>query len=81
MNMQETSLGNMVKHHRKRSGLSQFELARLAGVGKTVVFDVEKGKRTVQLDTLLKILSVLNIKIDFKSPLMDEFKSTQEADK
>lgn len=54
---------------RKQSGLSQHELAKLAGVGKTVVFDLEKGKETIQLDTLLKIFDVLNIRIEFKTPL------------
>jgi hypothetical protein len=33
-----------------------------------VVFDIEKGKKTVQLNTLLKVLDVLNIKIKFETP-------------
>lgn len=56
------------------SGLSQTELALLAGVGKTVIFDIEKGKLTVKLETLFKVLKVLNIRVDFTSPLMIEFK-------
>ena len=60
-----------VRFHRKKSGLSQAELAKLASVGKTVVFDIEKGKRTVQLDTLLKVLGILNISMLFQSPLME----------
>ena len=43
----------------------------MAGVGKTVIYDIEKGKETIQLDTLRKILKVLNIKIELKSPLMN----------
>ncbi len=58
-----------VRLHRKRAGLTQAQLARLAGVGKTVVFDVEKGKRTVRLETLLKVLDVLNIRLEWQSPL------------
>ncbi len=42
----------MVLFHRKKSGLKQKGLAQLAGVGKIVVFDIEKGKETVQLDAL-----------------------------
>ena len=56
--------------HRKKSKLTQKQLADLAGVGKTVVFDIEKGKETVQLNSLLKVLSVLNIKLEMKSSLM-----------
>jgi len=39
-------------------------------VGKTVIYDLEKGKESVQLDTLRKILKVLNITIVITSPLM-----------
>jgi HTH-type transcriptional regulator / antitoxin HipB len=66
-------LSQAVRFHRKKSGLSQAELAKHAGVGKTVVFDIEKGKQTVQLDTLLKVLGILNIRPVFQSPLMDTF--------
>ena len=64
-------LAKIIKKHRKAAGLSQQQLAELAGVGKTAVFDIEKGKETVQLNTLRKILVVLNIKVQLISPLMN----------
>lgn len=67
-------IGEMIRFHRKKSGLSQLALSRLANVGKTVVFDIEKGKLSVRLDSLLKIMHILNIKLDFQSPLMESFK-------
>jgi HTH-type transcriptional regulator/antitoxin HipB len=67
------SLSAILRFHRKRAGLSQRELANLAGVGKTAVFDLEKGKETVQLDTFRKILRALNVSIRFDSPLMQEY--------
>jgi len=70
-------LAQIVLYHRKKSGLSQVELAKLAGIGKTVVFDIEHAKPTVQLDTLLKILAVLNIKCEFSSPLMQAYETEQ----
>jgi y4mF family transcriptional regulator len=66
---QIATIANLVHFCRKRSGLTQQELAVLAGVGKTAVFDLEKGKATIQLDTLLKILAVLNIQLEFKTPV------------
>jgi transcriptional regulator with XRE-family HTH domain len=63
--------------HRKAAKLSRVQLAELAGVGKTVIFDIEKGKESVQLDTLRKILKVLNIKIILKSPLMDNLQNSE----
>jgi HTH-type transcriptional regulator / antitoxin HipB len=63
------NLAQMVINTRKQAGLSQLELAEHAGVGKTVVYDIEHGKKTVKLETLYNVLSVLNIKIRFESPL------------
>ena len=67
--MDDFDLGLMVKDHRKKAGLTQLELANLAGIGKTTVFDIEKNKETVRWDNLLAVLRVLNIKVEFKSPL------------
>jgi HTH-type transcriptional regulator / antitoxin HipB len=69
----QTNMGSIVRFHRKKAGLTQLELADLAGVGKTVVFDIESNKQSVQCDTLRKVLSALNITIAFESPLMKEF--------
>ena len=63
-------LATIVKMHRKAAKLSQLQLAELAGVGKTVVFDIEKGKETVKLHTLRKIFKVLNIEMQLTSPLL-----------
>lgn len=60
-------LHSLVRNRRKVSGLTQGELARLAGVAKGTVFDLEQGKQSIQLDTLIKILSALNIQISFKT--------------
>jgi HTH-type transcriptional regulator/antitoxin HipB len=68
--MNSRYIGQMIRFHRKKSGLTQEELGKLAGLGKTVVFDVEKGKSSIKLSTLLKLLFVLNIQITFQSPLM-----------
>lgn len=61
-------IAQIIHYFRKQSGLTQQQLAKLAGVGKTVVFDLEKGKEAVQLNSLLKILNVLNIKLKFETP-------------
>ena len=62
-------LAEIVKGHRKLAKLTQRELADLAGVGKTVIFDIEHGKESLRLDTLLKVLRTLNIKIVLKGPM------------
>jgi HTH-type transcriptional regulator/antitoxin HipB len=66
-------IGKVARYHRRKAGLSQQEVARLAGIGKTAVFDFEKGKESIQLDTLWKILKVLNITVKLESPLMEKY--------
>lgn len=61
-------ISELIRHCRKWNHLTQNQLAELAGVGKTVVFDIEKGKETVQFNSLKKILDVLNIKLKFEPP-------------
>ena len=68
MNMRE--IADLVKQHREVAGLSQAELALLAGVGKTSVFDIEHGKQTIRLEVLLKVLAALNIELKPTSPLL-----------
>jgi len=69
-------LADVIRMHRKAAKLSRVQLADMAGVGKTVIYDIEKGKETVQLDTLRKILRVLNIKMELTSPLMENLRVT-----
>jgi len=66
-------IGKIIQYHRKISGLSRVECARLAGIGKTAIYDIEHGKDTVQFKTLFKLLKVLNIRIDLQSPLMKKY--------
>jgi y4mF family transcriptional regulator len=75
-------IGAIIRFHRKKAGLTQPQLAKLAGVGKTVVFDIEKGKKTIRLNTLLAVMSVLNITLNPESSLMEEWCSyNQEGGK
>jgi HTH-type transcriptional regulator/antitoxin HipB len=73
--MTVTSMDNLVetvRRYRRLSGLSQSKLANLAGVGKTAVFDLEHGKKSMRLETVIKILAVLNIKMLFEPPIVHE---------
>ncbi|OGR10544.1 MAG: hypothetical protein A2277_05855 [Desulfobacterales bacterium RIFOXYA12_FULL_46_15] len=68
------NLSKVIRYHRIKSGLTQIELADMAGVGKNMVYGIEKGRLSVQFDNILKILNILNIDVDLKSPLMARFK-------
>lgn len=74
-------IGQMVRYYRKKQGLTLHGLAAKAGVGKTVIFDVEHGKPTVRLNILLKLLKALDIKLSFKTGTMTiDFKEAELVD-
>ena len=64
-------MSEIVLFHRKNSDLTRNQLANLAGVGKTVIYDIEKGKETIRFSTLQKVLKALNVKITYTSPLRE----------
>ncbi len=76
--IQSQELAEIIRMHRKAAKLSRDKLAEISGVGKTVIYDIEKGKETIQLDTLRKLLSVLNIKIELTSSLMDNLRNMED---
>lgn len=76
LRIHETSeLGRIVRYHRKRAGLSRAALSELAGVGSTVIYELEHGKPTVQLDILQRILKALNMHLLVDGALLDEYVS------
>jgi len=66
-------LAKIIMYHRKKSGLNREQLSLLSKVSKTVIYDIEHGKKTVRFENLVKILNTLNITIEFKSPLMQTY--------
>ena len=57
------SLGALVRDERKRQGLTQIELGKMTGLNQTTLSLIEKGKPSVQLQTILVLLSALNLNI------------------
>lgn len=52
-----------LRARRKDLGLTQQEIAELAGVATRTVHAVEAGKPTVRLDALLAVLSALGLQL------------------
>ena len=51
-------LAHFVRERRRARGLTQEELAELAGVGTRLVSDLERGKPTLRLDSADRVLAV-----------------------
>lgn len=53
----------LVRQHRKRLGVTQQALARMAGCGLVFVYNIEHGKPSLRLDKLLDVLEVLGLEL------------------
>lgn len=62
-------IADLVRIHRKNAGLTQKELADIAGVGKATIWDLEHAKATVRFETIARVLDALNIRIRLESPM------------
>ena len=60
MRPQDTTpdLGHYVRQRRKSHGMTQTELAELAGVGTRLVSELERGKPTIRMDAANRVLAV-----------------------
>ncbi|GMO56033.1 MAG: hypothetical protein Ta2A_01100 [Treponemataceae bacterium] len=61
IDMQIQYVINRIKEERKAAQLSQMDLSFKAGLSQNLINYIESGKRTPNLDTLLKICKALNI--------------------
>ncbi|MGY6519748.1 MAG: helix-turn-helix transcriptional regulator [Lysobacteraceae bacterium] len=57
------SVGAAVRVARRAHGLTQVELAGLAGVGARFVSELERGKASVELGKVLDVLAVLGLRL------------------
>lgn len=55
--------GAALRRSRKRQGLTQAELADLAGVGTRFVSELERGKDTVELARALRVLAACGVDV------------------
>ena len=78
--MNFNTIAQIICFHRKKAGLSRNELADIADVSKTVVFDIEHGKETIQFASLMKVLTALNIQMSLNSSFMATFFQTQNSE-
>lgn len=57
-------IGNKLYSFRKRSGLTQAEVADAAGLSDRTYADIERGTVNMRIETILRICSVLHITPD-----------------
>ena len=58
-----TALGKAIRAERQRLSLTQTQLAEFAGCGLTFVNQLERGKPSVRLEKLFRVLEVLGLSL------------------
>ncbi|MBE5316635.1 MAG: helix-turn-helix transcriptional regulator [Xanthomonadales bacterium] len=61
-------LGRLIRDQRKRQGLRQTDLAAIIGASHVFVGDVERGKPSVQLGRVLRLLDELGLELRLSAP-------------
>lgn len=58
-------LGTLIREERIRRNLTQQELANLTGTGQKTISRIENGHEGVTLETVFKLLAILQLQIRF----------------
>lgn len=56
-------LGDIIRSVRKAQGLTQLDMAGLAGLSNRFVIDLERGKPTLQVQKVLDVLNLLGLEV------------------
>ena len=56
-------IGKLVRETRKKQGISQEQLAGVAGTGTRLISDLENVKGTLQVDKMIKVVEALGLGI------------------
>lgn len=59
-------LGALVRSVRKAQGLTQLDVAGLAGISNRFVIDLEKGKETLQMQKVFEVMSLLGLEVNVR---------------
>ena len=77
--MHSKDFASLIVFHRKKAGLTQVELAELAGVSRFVVQDIEAGKGRTTWKRIESILKSLNLKLEPQGPLVDAWRQSRKS--
>lgn len=55
------SLGQLIRDRRKELGYTQAYIAEFTGLSVTFISDVERGKKTAEIEKIIKLLHTLGM--------------------
>jgi len=60
-------VGQRTRMRRRSLSIDQQTLADLAGVSRKSVSEIERGKATIQMDVLIRVLNVLGLTLEVRN--------------
>ncbi|MCX7748842.1 MAG: helix-turn-helix domain-containing protein [Clostridia bacterium] len=63
--MDFSQLGNRIREERQRLGLTQEKFAEEIGVSDSYIGQIERGERSLSLETLVKLANRLGVTVDY----------------
>ncbi|SHG98149.1 DNA-binding transcriptional regulator, XRE-family HTH domain [Flavobacterium micromati] len=69
--LQMAILGNLIKKVRLDRNMTQEELGKLIGVQRAQISKLENNTTNVTVETILRVFSALNAKVNFKVEILD----------
>ncbi|HEY5407430.1 MAG TPA: helix-turn-helix transcriptional regulator [Ginsengibacter sp.] len=67
--LNEEIIGELIKQARQKQNLTQQELATKLGVHKSNISKMEHNVKSMRIDTMMKVLNVLNAKVSIQVTL------------
>jgi len=59
-------LGAFIRSVRKAQGLTQLDVAFLAGMSNRFIIDLERGKETLQIQKVFEVMSLLGLEVNVR---------------
>jgi len=56
------SVGPAIRHYREEAGLTQEQLAEMAGLHRSYLSELEQGRETEQMRRILRLLKLLGVR-------------------
>lgn len=63
--MNVIEMGGRIKAYRKSMGISQEKLAEMINVSPHYIYEIERGTKTMSLETFVTLSEVLNLSADY----------------
>lgn len=62
--MTHLTVGNSVREHRLKQGITQAELAELVGIARVSILSIEKGRHIPTIETALRLQRALQVSLE-----------------